>query len=254
MTWTRRLYRLAWVHHLLCQVPARTVSAAAELGLVISIPKTEYTAINMINWSLRPPLEVYGSTINRTLAQWCYSGDLKRRDWRACMNSIWEICEGAQIFQFPPRSSCLIPNVSLSFQWMAVNLGPYLWEWKCEKVRSMPLAPLVMFNIKRNDWVTNITIIWESNSEHPTNIRSRQLKSFKAMYFGCLMMSHARSMRSMIPHHMGRERKRTLLLRYTQHLFGDTENMVGTDKLYEIAQARCCLRKLVVASSAADSW
>ena len=57
----------------------------------------------------------------------------------------------------------------------------------------------------------------------------------------------------MIPHHMGRERKQTLLLRYTQHLFGDTENMVGTDKLYEIAQDRCGLRKLVVASSAADS-
>ncbi|XP_068739527.1 uncharacterized protein [Montipora capricornis] len=39
----------------------RTASAAADLGPVISAPKTEYIVINCCP---QPPLEVYGSTIN----------------------------------------------------------------------------------------------------------------------------------------------------------------------------------------------
>ena len=61
----------------------RTANAAADLGLVISAPKTEYITINCCP---QPPLEVYGSTINH-VQDFKYlgsmmassSGDLKRR-------------------------------------------------------------------------------------------------------------------------------------------------------------------------------
>ena len=42
---------------------ARLNSAAADLGFVISAPKTEYKII-VVNCCPQPPLEVYGSTIN----------------------------------------------------------------------------------------------------------------------------------------------------------------------------------------------
>ena len=62
----------------------RTANAAADLGLVISAPKTEYITINCCP---QPPLEVYGSTINHVLSS---SGDLKRRKGHA-WTAFWKL-------------------------------------------------------------------------------------------------------------------------------------------------------------------
>ena len=55
-----------------------------------------------------------------------------------------------------------------------------------------------------------------------------------------------------IPSHGKRKpgRQRTLFLSYIQHLLGDTNNMIGPDKLSELAQDHCGWRKLIVACSA----
>ena len=57
-----------------------------------------------------------------------------------------------------------------------------------------------------------------------------------------------------IPPHEKRilRRQQTLFLTYNQHLLGDTGNMIGPDKLSQLAQDRCGWRKIVVACSAAD--
>ena len=49
-------------------------------------------------------------------------------------------------------------------------------------------------------------------------------------------------------------RQRTLFLTFIQYLLGDIDNMIGPDKLSELAQDRCGWKKIVVACSAADRW
>ena len=67
------------------------------------------------------------------------------------------------------------------------------------------------------------------------------------MYIGCLMMSHA----SILPHRKRKPgRQRTLFLSYIQHLLGNTDNMIGPDKLSELAKDCCGWKKIVVTCSA----
>ena len=123
----------------------RTANAAADLGLVISTPKTDNITINCCP---QPPLEVYGSTINH-VQDFKYlgpmmassSGDLKRRKglaWTAFWS--WNVCGDALTSLSPPRSSYIILPVSLSF-YMAVSRRSCRKQWKA---RSMPLVPHVM--------------------------------------------------------------------------------------------------------------
>ncbi|XP_068756758.1 uncharacterized protein [Montipora capricornis] len=72
----------------------RTASAAADLGLVISAPKTEYIVINCCP---QPPLEVYGSTINHVqdfkylgFMMASSSGDFKRTKGLA-WTAFWKL-------------------------------------------------------------------------------------------------------------------------------------------------------------------
>ncbi|XP_068680408.1 uncharacterized protein [Montipora capricornis] len=72
----------------------RTASAAADLGLVISAPKTEYIVINCCP---QPPLKLYGSKINH-VQDFKYlgsmmassSGDFKRRKGLA-WTAFWKL-------------------------------------------------------------------------------------------------------------------------------------------------------------------
>ena len=123
----------------------RTANAAADLGLVIGAPKTEYITINCCP---QPPLEVYGSTINH-VQDFKYlgsmmassSGDLKRRKGlHGQLFGSWDVCVDALTSLSLPRSSYLILPVSLSF-YMAVSRGSCRKQWK---VRSMPLVPHVI--------------------------------------------------------------------------------------------------------------
>lgn len=54
-----------------------------------------------------------------------------------------------------------------------------------------------------------------------------------------------------IPPHEKRKpgRQGTLFLTYIQHLLGDTDDMIGQDKLSELAQDRCGWKKIVVVTA-----
>ena len=142
----------------------RTANAAADLGLVISAPKTEYITINCCP---QPPLEVYGSTINR-VQDFKYlgsmmassSGDLKRRKglaWKAFWNleRLWRC-----------------PNISIStkiklFNTTCVTVLLYGCEsWVLSKAMESEINDFgtsccrIMLNIKRIDRVSNAKIYY----------------------------------------------------------------------------------------------
>ena len=122
----------------------KAAEAAADLGLVISAPKTEYMTVNC---NPQPALRVYGDPINhvsdfRYLGSMVASGssDLKRRKSLA-----WcAFCKLEQLWKSPHISittkvklSCLILLVSLYYS-MAVNRG---WTPRIWKTKSTPLLP-----------------------------------------------------------------------------------------------------------------
>ena len=112
----------------------------------------------------------------------------------------------------------------------------------------------IMLNIKRIDMVSN-AIIYDLTQTAPLveNARTRQLR-----FLGHVLWmpddEPCKEYALYIPPHGKRKpgRQRTLFLGYIQHLLADTDNMIGPDKLSELAQDRCGWRKLVVACSAAD--
>ena len=214
----------------------------------------------MINCCPQPPLKLYGSTINH-VQDFKYldsmmassSGDLKRKEglaWTAFwkLERLWR-CPSISI----SRSSYLIPPVSLSL-YMVVSCG------SCRKAMESEISAFgtscyrMMLNIKRSDRVSNATLY---DLTRPVslveNARTRQLR----------LLGHVPRMPDdepckeyalYIPSHGKRKpgRQRTLFLSYIQHLLGDTDNMIGPDKLSELAQDCCGWRMLVVTCSAAD--
>ena len=236
----------------------RTANAAADLGLVISAPKTEYITINCCP---QPPLEVYGSTINH-VQDFKYlgsmmassSGDLKRRKGLA-WTAFWKL-----------ERLWRCPNISIStkiklFNTTCVTVLLYGCEsWVLSKAMESEINAFgtscyrIMLNIKRTDRVSNAKI-YDLTQTAPLleNVRTRQLR-----FLGHVLRmpddEPCKEYALYIPPHGKRKpgRQRTLFLRYIQHLLGDTDNMIGPGKLSELAQDRCGWRKLVVACSAAD--
>ena len=121
----------------------KTAEAAADLGLIISAPKTEYMTVNC---NPQPALQVYGDPINhvsdfRYLGSIVASGssDLKRRKslaWCAFwkLEQLWK---SPHTYPFQQKLSCLILLVSLYYS-MAVNRG---WSPRIWKTKSTPLLP-----------------------------------------------------------------------------------------------------------------
>ena len=113
---------------------SRTADAAADLGLLISAPKTEYMTINC---HPQPPLQVYGNSINH-VSDFRYLGpmmassasDLKRRKiLPGQLSGNFSACGEILTSQFPPKSDCSIQPAS-QFCCMAVNhrSSPRLWK------------------------------------------------------------------------------------------------------------------------------
>ena len=131
----------------------RTASAAADLGLVISAPETEYIVINFFP---QPPLEVHGSTINH-VQDFKYlgsmmassSGDFKRRKGLAWI-AFWKL-----------ERLWRCPNISIStkiklFNTTCVTVLLYGCEsWVLSKARESEINAFgiscyrIMLNIKR---------------------------------------------------------------------------------------------------------
>ena len=236
----------------------RTASAAADLGIVISASKTEYIAINCCP---QPPLEVYGSTINHVedfkylgAMMACSSGDFKRRKGLA-LTAFWKLehlwrCSTISIFT----------EIKL-FNTTCVTVLLYGCElWVLSKAMESEINAFgtscyrIMLNIKRIDRVSNATI-YDLTQASPLveNVRTRQLR-FLSHVLRLPDDEPCKEYALYVPPHGKRKPggQRTLFLTYIQNLLGDTDNMIGPDKLSELAQDRCDWKKIVVACSAAD--
>ena len=112
----------------------------------------------------------------------------------------------------------------------------------------------IMLNIKRIDRVSNATI-YDLKQTAPLveNVRTRQLRFLDHVLRMRDNGRHARSMHCIF-HHMGRgnQEGNEPCFSVTFNTYWQTDNMIGPDKLSELAQERCGWRKLVVAFSAAD--
>ncbi|XP_068696932.1 uncharacterized protein [Montipora foliosa] len=136
----------------------RTASAAADLGLVISAPKTKYIVIYCCP---QPPLEVYGSTINH-VQDFKYlgsmmassSGDFKRRKGLA-WTAFWKL---GGLWRCPSIS--ISTNIKL-FNTNCVTVLLYGCEsWVLSKATESDINAFytscnrIMLNIKRIDRVS----------------------------------------------------------------------------------------------------
>ena len=159
----------------------KTAEAAADLGLVISAPKTEYMTVNC---NPQPALQVYGDPINhvsdfRYLGSMVVSGssDLKRRKSLAWC-AFWKL---EQLWKCPHIS--ITTKVKL-FNATCVTILLYGCEsWVISqdmenKINAFATSCYrVMLNIKRIDHVLNTTVYSMTNTVSLIHlVRHRQLK------------------------------------------------------------------------------
>ena len=236
----------------------RTANAAADLGLIISAPKTEYMVINC---HPQPPLEVYGNAINK-VEDFKYlgsmmassSGDFKKRKGLAWA-AFWKL---ERLWRSPDIT--ISTKVKL-FNTTCVTVLLYGCEsWVLTKAMENEINAYgtscyrIMLGIKRIDRVTNAAI-YDLAQASPLveKVRSRQLR-FLGHVLRMPEDEPCKEYALYIPPHGKRKpgRQRTLFLQYIQKLVNDTECILSPKTLTEMAQDRCSWRKLVVACSAVD--
>ena len=207
----------------------KTAEAAANLGLVISAPKTEYM---IVNCNPQPALQVYGDSINhvsdfRYLGSMVASGssDLKRRKSLAWC-AFWKL---EQLWKSPHIS------IATKVKWFNSTCVPILL-YGCEswvisqdmenKINAFATSCYrVMLNTKRIDHVLNTTVYSMTNTVPLIPlVRHRQLK------FLChiLRISKEEPARryTLYISTIGKRRPgrpRTSYLDYVQRLLGDNE-------------------------------
>ena len=232
--------------------------AAADLGLVISAPKTEYMTMNC---NPQPALHVYGNPINH-VTDFTYLGskmassssDLKRR-LALAWTAFWKL-ERLWRSQTIPIST----KVKL-FDTTCVTVLLYGCEsWVISKDMEGKINAFatscfrIMLNIKRVDRIPNASV-YNLTGTTPLieRVRTRQLKFLGhvlRLTDDELIWEYA----LYVPPHGGRKpgRPRTLYLKYIQQLMGDFEGMMLPNNIINSAQDRSSWRQLVVACSAAD--
>ena len=236
----------------------KTAEAAADLGLVISAPKTEYMTVNC---NPQPALQVYGDPINhvsdfRYLGSMVASGssDLKRRKSLAWC-AFWKL---EQLWKSPHIS--ITTKVKL-FNTTCVTILLYGCEsWVISQDMENKINAFattcyrVMLNIKRIDHVLNTTVYSMTNTVPLIYlVRHRQLK-FLGHILRMSKEEPARRYALYIPT-IGKRRPgrpRTSYLNYVQRLLGDNEGAMQEQQIAAFADDRCAWRNLVVTCSAAD--
>ena len=182
------------------------------------------------------------------------SGDFKRRK-RLAWTAFWKL---EHLWRCPRIS---IANKIKLFNTTCVTVLLYGCEsWVLSKAMESEINAFgtscyrIMLNIKRIDSVSNATV-HDLTQAAPLveNVRTRQLRILGHV----LRLPDDESCKEYalhIPTHGKRKpgRQRTLFLTYIQHLLGATDNMIGPNKLSELAEDRYGWTKIVVACSAAD--
>ena len=237
---------------------SRTAAAAESLGLIISVPKTEYMTINC---NPQPPLQVYGESINH-VPDFKYLGslmassnkDLTRRKALA-WSAFWKL---ERLWRSP-----IIP-IEMKVKFFNTTCVTVLL-YGCEswvisndmegKINSFATSCYrIMLNIKRIDHIPNAQLYVDTNTEPLINrVRSRQLT-----FLGHLLRMPEEEPCSTyafyIPHHGKRRvgRQRTSYLSYIQKLLGDADGMLQPNAIQNLAQNRSVWRKFVIACCAAE--
>ena len=238
----------------------KTAEAAADLGLVISAPKTEYMTVNC---NPQPALQVYGDPINH-VSDFRYLGsmvapgssDLIRRKSLAWC-AFWKL---EQLWKSPHIS--ITTKVKL-FNTTSVTILLYGCEsWVISqdmenKINAFATSCYrVMLNIKRIDHVLNTTVYSMTNTVPLIHlVRHRQLK-FLGHNLRMSKEEPARRYALYIPT-IGKRRPgrpRTSYLNYVQRLLGDNEGAMQEQQIAAFADDPRAWRNLVVACSAADGW
>ena len=236
----------------------RTADAAADLGLVISAPKTEFMTINC---HPQPLLQVYGNLIKH-VTDFKYLGsmmgssasDMKRRRALA-WTAFWKLERLWRNNTIPVATKVKLFNTTCV---TVLLYGCESWimsEDMINKINSFGTSCYrIMLNIKRTDRVPNATI-YSLTETTPLieRVRTKQLKFLGHI----LRMPHDEPVKEYalyIPTHGKRKRgrPRTLFLKYTQNLLGDMDDMLNKTQITAMAQDRTSWRDLVVACSAAD--
>ena len=236
----------------------RTAVSAEQLGLVISVPKTEYMSINC---NPLPPLEVYEQPINH-VSNFRYLGsmmassisDITRRKalaWTAFwkLEKIWRstsISIDTKIRLF--NTTCVTVLLYGCESWIiSVNMENKINAFATSCYR-------IMLGIKRLDCVRNAQIYEMTNTQPLINtVRQRQLR-----FLGHILRmpedEPCRRYALYVPTHGRRRpgRQKTSYMSYVQKLLGDTENDLHEEAIASLASDRFTWRKFVVACSAAE--
>ena len=203
----------------------RTATAAKELGLIISVPKTEYMTANC---HPQPPLQVYGEAIKH-VTDFKYLGslmassasDFKRRKalaWGAFwkLERLWRSSElpiSTKIKLF--HTTCVTILLYGCESWLLSQ------DMECKINAFATSSYRVMLNIKRRDHVSN-TIICSMTDTQP------------------------------LVHCVRKRRPCTSYQSYIKRLLGYDEDDMSADQIAILAQDRCAWRNLVIACSAAE--
>ena len=235
----------------------RTADAAAELGLVISAPKTEFMTIHC---HPQPTLQVYGTPINH-VTDFKYLGsmmassasDLKRRKALA-----WTAFRKLERLWKSPSIPISTKMKSLNTTCITVLLyGSESWVISKDmenKINSFGTScNRIMLNIRRIDRVPNATIYSLTESAPLIDVRLRQLR-FLGHVLRLPENEPVRDFVMYVPTHGKKKpgRQRTLFTTYIHCLLGDPDNLLNDNQLLEMAQDSHQWRKLMVDCSAVE--
>lgn len=236
----------------------RTAAAAEDLGLIISVSKTEYMTTNCNPHS---SLQIYGDSINH-VSDFKYLGskmasgvsDLRRRKalaWCAFwkLEHLWrspEICITTKVKLF--NTTCVTILLYGCESWVVSQ------DMECKINAFATSCYRIMLNIKRIDHVPNSSIYVMTNTEPLIHcVRMRQLR-FLGHILRLPEEEPARRYALYVPTHGKRRpgRPRTSYFSYIQRVLGYDEGMIQAEQIAALAEDRCAWRKLVVACSAAE--
>ena len=235
---------------------SRTAAAAENLGLIISVPKTEYMTVNC---NPQPPLQVYGESINH-VPDFKYLGslmasshkDLLRRKALA-WTAFWKLERLWRSQNIPIETKVKFFNTTCV---TVLLYGCESWVISSEmesKINSFATSCYrIMLNIKRIDHIPNAQLYVDTNTEPLINrVRLRQL-TFLGHLLRTPEQEPCMTYALYTPTHGKRRagRQRTSYLSYIQKLLGDTDGMLQPNAIRNLAQNRSEWRKFVIACCA----
>ena len=238
----------------------RAAAAAEHLGLIISVPKTEYMTTNC---NPQPPLQVYGQPIKH-VSNFKYLGSMMA----SCVSDQTRQRALAWVAFWKLEKIWRSPSISIStkiklFNTTCVTVLLYGFEsWVISgsmenKINAFATSCYrIMLNIKQLDCMSNEKI-YHMTDTHPliNTVRQRQLR-FLVNILRMPDEEPCRRYALYVPTHGSRRpgRQRTSYLSYihVQKLIGDAENDLNQNAIASLAADRCVWRNFVVACSAAE--